>query len=77
MPDVYIEDVIAPNYDKLLDDVLDIGNRMGMRGGTHTGFIREEASGNTVTHGFPHGNTGCCTKYGVRTECTDKDRSNR
>ena len=23
MPDVYIEDVIAPNYDKLLDDVLD------------------------------------------------------
>ena len=23
MPDVYIEDVIAPNYDELLDDVLD------------------------------------------------------
>lgn len=43
MPDVYIEDVIAPNYDKLLDDVLDHRHSQyilkGGRGSLKSSFI--------------------------------------
>ena len=43
MPDVYIEDVIAPNYDELLDDVLDHRHSQyllkGGRGSLKSSFI--------------------------------------
>ena len=47
-----------------------------MGGGTHTGFVGEQAAGYAVTHGFPYRNTGYTAQYWFRSKGFHKDGLN-
>ena len=46
---------------------------MCMRGRTHTSFVGEESSGNTVTDRFSYSNTSSTAEYGIWLKCTNDD----
>ena len=59
--------------DTLLFGILDLGQCMGVRRRTHTGFIGEQAAGNTVTHGLPHADAAGGAKECLGVKSTDKN----
>ncbi len=45
--------------------MINLGDRVGVRGGAHTGLIGEQAAGNAIAHRLADGYTYRAAKYGL------------